>query len=66
MQSKRLNLRLEIYFSLTKRQQRLFNEKSYWQFMENLGLTELSKITKNKRILGLYRELLQTFKLKAV
>ena len=66
MLNKRLNLRLEIYFSLTKRQQRLFNEKSYWQFMESLGLTELSKITKNKRILELYKELLQTYKLRAV
>ena len=57
---KRLNLRLEIYFSLTKRQQKMFNEVSYWQFMENLGLTELIKITKNKKTLGLYKELLQT------
>ena len=59
----RMKLRHEIYFSLTEKQQRKFDKKYSVHFLERVGLSELSKITKSKKINKLYRNLLKTYNL---
>ena len=62
----RCNLRLDIYFSLTMKQRRKLNEITTWQFMEDIGINEFKKITKNSKIIALYIKLLRSFDLRLV
>lgn len=54
------NMRLDIYFSLTKKQQRKFNELGYsWQLVENVTINEMFKVTKSKKIIEQLKTLKQ-------
>lgn len=46
----RMKLRHEIYFSLTKRQQRKFNERNCVTLMEQIPMVSFKEITKNKKL----------------
>ncbi len=54
---RKLDLRLDIYFSMTTRQQRAFNAKYSWQFLEHVTVAQLSRYTKNKVTLAKLVEL---------
>jgi hypothetical protein len=43
-----LNLKLDIYFSLTLKQKRAFNNSYCWQFLESVPMDSFKRITKNK------------------
>ena len=66
VQMERMKLRHEIYFSLTHKQQKLFNEKYSVQFMEEMSLVGLQKITKSDKIKKLYIKLMTTYRLQLV
>ena len=66
LRNKRMVLRHSIYFSMSKRQQKMFNEKFSVVMMEEMSLNDLVKITKSSKIKALYLELLKTYSLKLV
>jgi len=64
--NKRMRLRHSIYFSMSKRQQKMFNEKFSVVMMEEMSLNDLVRITKSNKIKALYLELLKTYSLKLI
>lgn len=64
--TKRMNLRHQIYFSLSRKQQKMFNNKFSIVLMEEMRLEDLQKITKSKKIKNLYIQLMSTYSLQLV
>jgi len=54
---RRLDLRLEIYFSLTLSQQRKFNASYSWMFIDDVPMCDFKRITKSKRLHAMLMEL---------
>ena len=48
---KALDMRLDIYFSLTLKQQQEFNNNYQWQNIEHVLVEDFKKITKSKRLI---------------
>ena len=49
---KALDMRLDIYFSLTLKQQQEFNNNYQWQNIEHVLVEDFKKITKSKRLIS--------------
>ena len=49
---KALDMRLDIYFSLTLKQQQEFNNNYQWQNIEHVLVEDFKKITKSKRLVS--------------
>ena len=52
LKNEALAMRLDIYFSLTLKQRRKFNDNYQWQWIEDVSIEDFKEITKSKKIIA--------------